>query len=128
MAQQMDFEGYHITCNAISPIAATRINPGRKVAEYWERLYEAGLITREICEDSSDPPHPEHIPPIILYLCTEHAANINGHVFGASGGRIALYSNPTEIKGLYKEGVWTVDELIKRVPSTLAQGLVKARG
>jgi 3-oxoacyl-[acyl-carrier protein] reductase len=128
MAQQMDFEGYHITCNAISPIAATRINPGRKVAEYWKGLYEAGLITREICEDSSDPPHPEHIPPIILYLCTEHAANINGHVFGASGGRIALYSNPTEIKGLYKEGVWTVDELIRRVPSSLAQGLVKARG
>jgi NAD(P)-dependent dehydrogenase (short-subunit alcohol dehydrogenase family) len=128
MAQQMDFEGYKITCNAISPIAATRINPGRKVAEYWQNLYQAGLITREICEDSSDPPHPEHIPPIILYLSTEHAANINGHVFGVSGGRIALYSNPTEIKGLYKEGVWTVDELIKRVPSTLAQGLIKARG
>ena len=37
MAQQMDFEGYHVTCNAISPIAATRINPGRKVAEYWQK-------------------------------------------------------------------------------------------
>ena len=92
----MDFEGYKVTCNAVSPIAATRINPGRKVAEYWKRLYEAGLITRKTCEDSSDPPHPEHIPPIILYLCTEHAANINGHVFGASGGRIALI--PIQLK------------------------------
>jgi NAD(P)-dependent dehydrogenase (short-subunit alcohol dehydrogenase family) len=128
MAQQMDFDGYKITCNAISPIAATRINPGRKAAEFYKKLYKAGLITRGICDDSSDPPHPEHIPPIILYLCTEYAANINGHVFGASGGRIALYSNPTEIKGIYKEGVWTVDELIKRVPSSLTQGLVKTRG
>ena len=128
IAQQMDFDGYKITCNAISPIAATRINPGRKAAEYFRKLYQAGLITRGICDDSSDPPHPEHIPPIILYLCTEHAAGINGHVFGASGGRIALYSNPTEIKSIYKEGVWTVDELIKMVPSSLAQGLVKARG
>jgi hypothetical protein len=84
-------------------------------------------VIKEICEDSSDPPHPEHIPLIILYLCTEHAANINGHVFGASGGRIALYSNPTETKGLYKEGVWAVDELIKRDPPSLAQALVKAR-
>lgn len=128
MAQQMDFDGYKITCNAISPIAATRINPGRKAAEFFLKLYQAGLITRGICDDSSDPPHPEHIPPIILYLCTEHAASINGHVLGASGGRIALYSNPTEIKSLYKEGVWTVDELIKRVPSSLGQDLVKARG
>jgi hypothetical protein len=92
------------------------------------KLYQAGLIAEGVRDDSSGPPHPEHIPPIILYLCTEHAAGINGHVFGASGGRIALYSNPTEIKSLYKEGVWTVDELIKRVPSSWAQGLVKARG
>jgi hypothetical protein len=75
-----------------------------------------------------DPPPAEHIPPIILYLCTEQAANISGHVFGASGGRVALYSNPTEIKGLYKEGLWTVEELMNRIPSSLAQGLVKARG
>jgi len=47
--------------------------------------------------------YPEHIPAIILYLCTERAANINGHVFGASGGRIALYSNPTEIKVFAKK-------------------------
>jgi hypothetical protein len=128
VAQQMYSEGYKITCNAISPIAATRINPGRKAAEFYQRLFQAGLITRQVCEDSSDPPHPEHIPPIVLYLCTEHAGDINGQVFGASGGRIALYSHPTEIRGLYKEGVWTVDELIRRVPSSLAQGLVKTRG
>lgn len=128
MAQQMELDGYNITCNAISPIAATRINPGREAADFFRKLYQAGLITRGICDDSSDPPHPEHIPPIILYLCTEQAVGINGHVFGASGGRIALFSNPTEIKILYKEGVWAVDELVKRVPSSLAQGLVKTRG
>jgi hypothetical protein len=63
-----------------------------------------------------------------LYLATEQARNISGHVFGASGGRIALYSNPTEIKGLYKNGVWTLDELVERIPASLAQGLVNTRG
>jgi NAD(P)-dependent dehydrogenase (short-subunit alcohol dehydrogenase family) len=128
LAQQMDLSGYNITCNAIAPIAATRINPGRKAAEFWQKLFQAGLITRQICDDSIDPPPPEHIPPIILYLATEQARNISGHVFGASRGRIALYSNPTEIKGLYKNGVWTLDELIDRIPSSLAQGLVNSRG
>jgi NAD(P)-dependent dehydrogenase (short-subunit alcohol dehydrogenase family) len=128
LAQQLELDGYKITCNAISPIAATRINPGRKIADFWQRLYQLGLISRQICDDSTDPPSPDHIPPIILYLSTQQAENINGFVFGASKGRVALYSNPTEIKGLYKEGVWTLGELINRMPSSLAQGLIKARG
>jgi NAD(P)-dependent dehydrogenase (short-subunit alcohol dehydrogenase family) len=128
LAQNLELNGFNITCNAIAPIAATRINPGRTIADFYERLYRLGLISRQIYEDSSDPPPPEHIPPIILYLSTDQAAKINGHVFGASKGRVALYSNPTEIKGLYKEGVWTLEELVNRIPSSLAQGLVNARG
>jgi NAD(P)-dependent dehydrogenase (short-subunit alcohol dehydrogenase family) len=128
LAQQLELEGYNITCNAIAPIASTRLNPGRKASDFWCRLYQAGLITQQIRDDSTDPPPPEHIPPIILYLSTEQARYINGHVFGASRGRVALYSNPTEIKGLYKEGKWTLEDLIDRIPSSLAQGLVKARG
>jgi NAD(P)-dependent dehydrogenase (short-subunit alcohol dehydrogenase family) len=128
LAQQCAMDKLKITCNSIVPIAATRINPGRKAAAFWQKLYQDGLITRQIRDDSSDPPTPDHIPPIILYLSTDQAADINGHVFGASGGRIALYSNPTEIKGLYKNGVWSLDELMERMPNTLAQGLVNTRG
>ncbi len=127
IAQQMMLEGYGITCNAIVPIADTRMSPRRGRAMY-ERLYQAGLMTRQLYEESCDPPGPEHILPIVLYLATDEAANINGQIFGASRGRVALYSWPTESKGLYKEGVWTLDELVKRIPTTLAQGLQMARG
>ncbi|GAG36304.1 unnamed protein product, partial [marine sediment metagenome] len=45
--------------------------------------------------------------------------------FLISGDKIALYSEPEEIKTVYpKEGKWTVDELSAIVPSTLAAGLV----
>jgi 3-oxoacyl-[acyl-carrier protein] reductase len=128
LAQQLELDKYKITCNAVAPIAATRINPGRKVADFWKRLYQSGLITRELCDISIDPSPPEHIPPIILYLCTEQAASINGHVFGASGGRVALYSNPSEKKGLYKKGVWTLEELMDLIPTSLTQDLIRARG
>jgi hypothetical protein len=43
MAQQMEFKGYKATCHAVLPIADTRINPGRKVAEYWQKLYQAQI-------------------------------------------------------------------------------------
>ncbi|OGO39804.1 MAG: hypothetical protein A2147_00015, partial [Chloroflexi bacterium RBG_16_57_8] len=94
IAQQMALEGYDITCNAIVPIADTRMSPKRG-RETWERLFRAGLITRQICEESSNPPTPEHIPGIVLYLAADESANVNGQVLGASRGRVALYSWPT---------------------------------
>lgn len=127
IAHLMTFEGYGITCNSIIPIADTRMSP-RRGGEIWERFYQAGLITRQIYEESSDPPGPEHIPAVVLYLATDEAANINGQVIGASRGRVALYSWPTEIKGLYKDGIWTPEELMELIPTTLIQGLQTKRG
>ena len=127
IAQIMAVENYGVTCNAIVPIAETRMSPRRGKAN-WERLYNAGLINRQIFEESCDPPGPEHIPAIVLYLATDLAADINGQIFGASRGRVALYSWPGEKKGLYKQGVWTLEELVERMPATLAQDIQKTRG
>ncbi len=127
IAQIMAVEGYHITCNALVPIADTRMTPKRG-RDNWQRLYNAGLITKQIFEESCDPPGPEHIPAIVLYLATDEAANINGQVLGASRGRVALYSWPTEVKGLYKDGVWTLEELTRLVPGSLVRDMKKAAG
>ena len=89
----------------------------------WEGLYQAGIIDRQLYEDSINPADPSEIPPIVLYLATDQAENITGRVFGATRGRIALYSEPEEKKGIYKDGAWTLEELMKLIPKTLAQGL-----
>ena len=127
LAQQMALEGYQITCNSLVPIAETRMSP-RRGSEGYKRLFQAGLMGRQVYEESCDPSGPEHIPAIVLYLATDEAVDINGQVIGASRGRVALYSRPTEIRGLYKDGVWTLDELVQRIPATLAQGLPKVIG
>lgn len=121
IASRMKLEGYHITCNAIAPIARTRLN--RDAASMWDNLYRSGIIDQQLYEDSVNPASPEEIPPIVLYLATDQAENINGRVFGATRGRIALYSEPQEIRGIYKEGTWTLEELMKLIPKTLGRGL-----
>ena len=127
MATTLGLKGYNnITCNAIVPIAETRRTWKDKAR--WETFYKAGQITQLVFEESCDPPGPEHIPPIIAYLATEEAANITGQMIGTTRGRVALYSWPTEVKGLYKEGLWTPEELIKLVPRTFAQDLKTAKG
>jgi NAD(P)-dependent dehydrogenase (short-subunit alcohol dehydrogenase family) len=121
IASRMKLEGHKITCNAIAPIARTRLN--RDAAPMWDALYKAGVIDRQLYEDSVNPASPEEIPPIVCYLATDQAENINGRVFGATRGRIALYSDPQEIRGIYKDGIWTLEELVKLMPRTLARGL-----
>jgi hypothetical protein len=52
----------------------------------------------------------------------------NGKVIGVQGGRVAVYSKPYEIAGLYrdakKQGPWTVDELTRLAPTLAAVPLV----
>jgi NAD(P)-dependent dehydrogenase (short-subunit alcohol dehydrogenase family) len=122
IASRMKLDGYSITCNAIAPIARTRLTRmGDR--SMWDRSLQAGIIDRQIYEDSVDPAGPEQIPPIVLYLATDEAASVSGRVFGASRGRVALYSEPKEETGIYKEGVWTLEELVKLFPRTLGREL-----
>ncbi len=69
---------------------------------------------------------PEDNAPMIVFLATDAAANINGQTFGLSGtGGVSLYAPfPPALKSIHKDGRWTVDELVRLVPTTLAQGLV----
>ncbi|OGO36501.1 MAG: hypothetical protein A2147_02885 [Chloroflexi bacterium RBG_16_57_8] len=122
IASRMKLEGYKITCNAIAPIARTRLTRmGDRTM--WDRSYQAGLIDRQVYEDSVNPPAPAEIPPIVCYLATDQAENVSGRVFGASRGRVALYSEPREEAGIYKEGVWTLEDLMELFPRTLGRGL-----
>ena len=124
LAQEMMLAGYDITCNAMVPIAATRIGPRGGS----DRTYKEGLVNRQLYEESRDPPGPEHVVGPVLYLCTDQAANFNGQIIGSSRGRVAVYTWPTEAKGIYKDGIWTLDELVKKIPKTLAMDLRKTRG
>jgi NAD(P)-dependent dehydrogenase (short-subunit alcohol dehydrogenase family) len=121
IASRMKLEGYKITCNAIAPVARTRLNTS--VPQMWVPLLKAGIMNQQLFEDSANPPPPEEIAPIVCYLATDQAENVSGKVFGASRGRIALYSEPKEIKGIYKDGVWTLEELMTLFPKSLGQDI-----
>jgi len=114
---------YNVTCNAIAPFAATRMTMDDEVKERFKRAFEAGMMNEEQYNELVNMPGPEFVAPVVAYLCTEEAAAVNGKVIGCRGGRMALYSDPVEIRGLYnddvKAGAWTVDDLVNLVPKTL---------
>jgi NAD(P)-dependent dehydrogenase (short-subunit alcohol dehydrogenase family) len=119
---------YGITVNAVCPSAATRMTATIPPDRLRQLLAQQGV------EVPVDTPidelykrflgDPEDVPPIILYLASDEAANINGQIFGASGGRISLYAPWTVEKEIAKEGRWSLEELCETIPKTLAEGLV----
>ena len=118
---------YGVTCNAFAPIAKTRMTMSDDVIKgTWKRV-EAGVMSKEQAELMMAMPGPEHIPPMLVYLATDFADNINGQVFHTSGGRVGIYCEPIEVRSAYKDiqlGPFTTDELIKIVPQTLLQGYI----
>lgn len=119
---------YGITVNAVCPAAATRMTATIPPDRLRQLMAQRGV---QFPEDTPMEElfkmmlgDPEDVPPIIVYLASDEAADINGQIFGASGGRISLYAPWTEAKTITKEGRWSIEELRETVPKTLAEGLV----
>lgn len=119
-AVAMEVAEYGITCNAYSPIAATRLNLSPDAAARRKKMYEEGLMDRKVYDELAGASSPEVIAPLLVYLCTDEAAGVNGQVFHIAGGDIALCSKEVEQNAIHKEeGLWTVEELIELVPKVV---------
>ena len=118
---------YGVTINCIAPIGATRMTMTDKVKDGMKKRLEKGLITKEYYDNFLRMPGPEYVPPLVNYLASDAAANINAQVFHAEKGRIAIYSEPVEVRAIYKtseDGMFSMEELEEAVPRTLLTGYV----
>lgn len=118
---------YGVTANCIAPIAATRMTMTEEVKAGMTKRLESGLITKAFYDSFMAMPGPEYVPPMVVYLVSEAAANINGRVFHAEKGRIAIYCEPVETLAIYKStegGMFRVEELEEFVPKTLLTGYI----
>lgn len=113
---------YGITCNAIMPGAATRMTDTIP-ANFAQQM---GLGTSSEQAQAS-PMDPGNVAPIVVYLASDNAQNVNGQVFGAMGYRIALYTHIVPEKVIYSQGPWDLDHLFKVFDSTLGSHLTPPR-
>ena len=86
-----------------------------------QRKLESGLITQEEFDRASRPRGPEYVAPMVGYLCTDLAQDVNGHVFHVERGRIHNYYFGEEMKALDMggDGLFSMDELIQDIPATI---------
>ena len=105
----LELAKYACTVNTISPGALTRMtiplreNRGETVEE--NDLESGG---------------PQHIAPIVTWLCSEEAAGISSEIFHTGRGGVAIMQQPRIIKQFRKsQGVWSMEELDQVVPQLI---------
>ena len=98
----MEMGKYNVTCNAVAPIARTRMTGGL-----------GALPTAE--EGQFDDSAPENVSPIVAYLASDAAASITGKVFCMRGGTFELFQPWQVAKSINIGKRWTVEEIGERI-------------
>jgi len=126
----LDLGRYGVTCNAIRPRAGTRLTISPELREAMERARAAAQAGGNPDESSAQGAmsqiqalKPEFVAPIVVYLCTDAAANVNGRDFIVGGNEISLVSLPGRERTIFREGGWDLDSLDRVFPATLGQGV-----
>ncbi|MBM3118418.1 MAG: SDR family oxidoreductase [Chloroflexi bacterium] len=109
-----DMGRYGVTCNCIRPNAGTRLTLSDEMRKSWPKEAIEKLEQMK----------PEDIAPLVVWLASDDAANVNGRAFFIETGRVGLYSEPVLEKQLVKAGGWTIDELFMFMPATMTGELV----
>ena len=64
---------------------------------------------------------PECVSPVVAWLATDEAGDINGQVFVVIGGSLWAMSGYTTAGQITKEGAWTIDELAAQKSTLFAE-------
>ena len=108
---------FGIRCNMIRPRAGVNTGGGewgRQVFRKWMPM--ARVLGRYWIGDRglwgvNRVAYPEQVAELVVWLCTDAAANVNGRSFFVAGEEIGLWSEPELVRSLARPGGWDLDSL-----------------
>lgn len=106
----LELAKYGCTVNTISPGAMTRMTIPLREARGEQ-------VTQQEMETGG----PQHVAPVVAWLCTEEAAGISGQILQCGRGIVGIMQQPAVIRSFEKRdsGLWTVDELDDYMPQLM---------
>lgn len=97
---------YGITANALAPAGVTR-------------------MTSALAGGEDVPPalDPSLNAPLVAYLASEHAAHVNGQVFGRTDFSYTIFQHPRQVAWMHRDGGWDVAGVVDCFDTMLGQHL-----
>jgi len=93
---------YGVTANAIAPVARTR-------------------MSANVPFDLAEMGEPEDVAPMVAYLLSDAARDITGQIYTVAGRKIAVWSQPRELRSMYGQERWTPEAIAATLPSAVGQ-------
>src|SRR5207237_8266762 len=110
---------YGVTANAIMPSGATRmIDSTPRGQQVFE---ETGKWPSEMARGTES--DPDNVAPLVVYLASDAAANVNGQAFHVYGYGYTLLEQPHPVRSLRAQQRWDPDQLARIFPQTLGANL-----
>jgi len=100
-----EMEKYGVTANAIVPMARTRMTT--------QTAGLGGMFEKK--EGAFDDMAPENVSPLVVYLASDAAQNINGRWLSIRGGKLESWLPPQLAKTIDIGRKWTPQEIAQRI-------------
>src|SRR2546425_9289037 len=89
-----DLGRYGITVNAICPVAGTRMTITEQYLRARDLRRQQGVQREDRGTGDIEHLDPDDVAPMVVYLASDWAANVNGQFFLCYGSSVALLSQP----------------------------------
>ncbi len=109
---------YGVTCNAIAPVARTRLTVEATPST-------AALMGGEVKEGEFDVFSPRNVAPLVAWLASDDAKDVHGETFRVGGGTVWLMQGWHSVAKVQQHATWEAADLGGRLKTELTKGLTR---
>jgi NAD(P)-dependent dehydrogenase (short-subunit alcohol dehydrogenase family) len=109
---------YDVTCNAIAPVARTRLTVEATPST-------AALMGGEVKEGEFDVFSPRNVAPLVVWLASDDAKDTHGEVFRVGGGTVWLMKGWHSAGKVQQHASWEPAALGARLKAELGKGITR---
>ncbi len=125
----MELARAQVTVNCIIPTAATAMTKTIPTyAEHIEAWEQNGTLLPDWMRRDHAMGAVDDVAPLVVFLVSDESEHITGQTIGLGGDRLALWSYPTEVATVFRDGGWDADgiaaEFVRQLgPMTQSYGI-----